>query len=144
MALFIRFFVVCFGIFLASLAAGATFLATSNGFTADASSMSYDEFFLWGVIYSMFWTGIFFYWSFIPFLVGVIVTEAFSIRSALIYAVAGGIGGALYGVGFLMGIQNAIQSSAAAGIVGGLVYWLVAGRNADAWRGTPGSAVEKI
>lgn len=144
MALFIRFFVVCFGIFLASLAAGATFLATSNGFTADASSMSYDEFFFWGVIYSMFWTGIFFYWSSIPFLIGVIVTEAFSIRSALIYAVTGGIGGALYGVGFLMGIQNAIQSSAAAGIVGGLVYWLVAGRNAGAWRGTPGKAIEKI
>jgi hypothetical protein len=144
MTLFFRFFVVCFAIFLSSLAAGATFLATSNGFTADASSMPYDEFFFWGVIYSMFWTGIFFYWSFIPLLIAVLVTEAFSIRSALAYAVAGGIGGALYGVGFLLGIQNAIQSSAAAGIMGGLVYWLVAGRTAGAWRGTNSRAIEKI
>lgn len=144
MALFIRFFVVCFGIFLGSVAAGITFLTTSSGFNADFDSMPYGDFFFWNVFFSMFWTAIFFYWSAIPILIGALVAEALSIRSALIYAVVGGIGGALYGVGFLMGIQNAIQSSAAAGIVGGLVYWMVAGRNAGAWRSSTGRAVEKI
>jgi hypothetical protein len=91
----------------------------------------------------MFWTAIFFYLSALPILAGALIAEAFSIRSALFYAIEGGIGGALYGIGFLAGIQNAIQSSAAAGIMGGLVYWLVAGRNAGAWRGS-GRAVEKI
>jgi hypothetical protein len=144
MNLFIRFFVVCFGIFLASLAAGATFIATSNTASSDFSSMPYGDFFFWGVFFSMFWTAIFFYWSALPILIGVLVTEAFSIRSALIYAIVGGIGGALYGVGFLVGIQNAIQSAAAAGIVGGLVYWLVAGRRAGSWRPTASRAGEHI
>jgi hypothetical protein len=144
MALFIRFFVVGFGIFLGSVAAGATFLATSNGFNADFDAMPYGDFFFWNIFFSMFWTAIFFYWSALPILAGALIAEAFSIRSALIYAIAGGIGGALYGIGFLAGIQNAIQSSAAAGIMGGLVYWLVAGRNAGAWRGTNHRAIEKL
>jgi hypothetical protein len=144
MNLFIRFFVVSFGIFFASLAAGATFLATANGFSADLDAMPYGDFFFWNVMFSMFWSAIFFYWAGIPILIGVLLTEMLAIRSALIYAVAGGIGGALYGVGFLLGIQNAVQSSAAAGIMGGLVYWLVAGRTAGAWRGANGRAIEKI
>jgi len=145
MALFFRLFVVCFAIFLGSLAAGATFLATSSGLNADFNSMSYGDFYFWAYLgAALTWSTIFFFWSSLPILVAVLVTEALSIRSALAYAVAGGIGGAIYGVGFLIGIQNAIQSSAAAGIAGGLVYWLVAGRTAGAWRGTPGKAVEKI
>jgi hypothetical protein len=145
MALFIRFFVVCFGIFLGSVAAGATFLATSKGFNTDFNSMPDGDFYFWVFIgAALTWSTIFFLWSSMPILIAVLITEAFSIRSALIYAVAGGIGGALYGVGFLAGIQNAIQSAAAAGIMGGLVYWLVAGRTAGAWRGTNGRAIEKI
>lgn len=144
MALFIRFFVVFFAIFLASIATGATFLATSQGFDSDLASMRYSDIFFWNILFSVFWTAIFFYWSAIPIFIGVLITEAFSIRSALIYAVVGGIGGALYGVGFLVGIQNAIQSAAAAGIMGGLVYWLVAGRNAGAWRVASGRALDKI
>lgn len=144
MNLFIRFFAVCFGIFLGSLAAGATFLMTSNAFHADFDTMPYGDFFYWNVLFSMFWTGIFFYWSGIPILIGVLITEMLPIRSALAYAVAGGLGGALYGLGFLVGIPNAIQSAAAAGIMGGLVYWLIAGRNAGGWRGSSGKAIEKI
>jgi hypothetical protein len=144
MNLFIRFFAICFGIFLGSLAAGATFLATSNSFNADFK-MPYGDFYFWAFIGAAFvWSGIFFFWSGLPILVAVILTEAFSIRSALIYAVAGGLGGALYGLGFLTGISNAIQSAAAAGIMGGIVYWLVAGRNAGTWRGDPGKAIEKV
>jgi hypothetical protein len=144
MALFIRFFVICFAIFLGSIAAGATFLAASNGFNDDFP-MAYGDFFFWAFfVAALTWSTIFFFWSSLPILIGVLVAEAFSIRSALIYAVVGGIGGALYGLGFLVGIQNAIQSSAAAGIMGGLVYWLIAGRNAGAWRGTNGRSVEKI
>ncbi len=144
MALFFRFFVVCFGIFLGLVAAGATFLATSNGFNTDFNSMPDGDFYFWVFIdAALTWSTIFFFWSSLPILAAVLITEAFSIRSALIYAVAGGIGGALYGVGFLASIQNAIQSAAAAGIMGGLVYWLVAGRTAGAWRETNGRAIEK-
>jgi hypothetical protein len=140
MALFIRFFVICFGIFLGSVASGATFLATSESFSADFN-MPYGDFYFWAFIgATLTWSTIFFFWSSLPILIAVFITEAFSLRSALIYAVAGGIGGALYGVGFLTGIPNAIQSAAAAGIVGGLVYWLVAGRNAGAWRGAAAAA----
>ncbi len=144
MNLFIRFFVVGFGIFLGSLASGAAFLATSSGFNADFT-MPYGDFFFWAFIgAALTWSTIFFFWSSLPILIAVLITEAFSIRSALVYAVAGGIGGALYGLGFLVGIQNAIQSAAAAGIVGGLVYWLVAGRRAGAWRSPSGKAGEHI
>jgi hypothetical protein len=144
MALFIRFFVVCFAVFLGSVAAGATFLATSNGFNTDFS-MPYGDFYFWVFLgAALTWSTIFFFWSSLPILICVLITEAFSIRSILAYAVAGGVGGALYGVGFLTGIQNAVQSSAAAGIMGGLVYWLVAGRNAGAWREPPRRAIEKI
>ena len=92
MALFIRFFVVCFAIFIASVATGATFLATSSGFNNDLASMRYDEMVFWNIAFSVFWTAIFFYWSAIPIFIGVLITEAFSIRSPLVYAVAGGLG----------------------------------------------------
>ena len=80
----------------------------------------------------------------LPALVVVLITEAFSIRSALAYA----IGGALVGVACYLGlvpfdpatlhfdgiIRRHLEIMTGAGIVGGMVYWLVAGRNAGAWR----------
>lgn len=83
----------------------------------------------------------------LPALVVMLVTEALSIRSALAYA----IGGALVGVACYLGlvpfdpatlrfdgvVRRHLEIMTGAGIVGGLVYWLIAGRNAGAWRDPP-------
>ncbi|MFC0240833.1 hypothetical protein [Rhodopseudomonas telluris] len=85
----------------------------------------------------------------VPALIVVLVTEAFSIRSALAYA----IGGGLVGVGCYLGlvpfdpatlhfdgiVRRHLEIMTGAGIVGGLVYWLIAGRNAGLWRDPPRS-----
>lgn len=83
----------------------------------------------------------------VPALIVVLITEAFSIRSALAYA----IGGGLVGVGCYLGlvpfdpatlhfdgiVRRHLEIMTGAGIVGGLVYWLIAGRNAGLWRDPP-------
>lgn len=83
----------------------------------------------------------------VPALIVVLVTEAFSIRSALAYA----IGGGLVGVGCYLGlvpfdpgtlhfdgiVRRHLEIMTGAGIVGGLVYWVIAGRTAGLWRDPP-------
>jgi hypothetical protein len=83
--------------------------------------------------------------AFLPALVMALITEAFSIRSILFYAV----GGALFGLGVYLAFTQFDTSSMSfvgvdrrelevmtgAGIVAGLVYWAVAGRRAGLWRG---------
>jgi hypothetical protein len=82
--------------------------------------------------------------AFLPALVMVLVTEAFSIRSILFYA----LGGALFGLGvYLMFTQfdmsamtfvgverRELEVMTGAGVVAGLVYWCIAGRRAGVWR----------
>jgi putative copper export protein len=82
----------------------------------------------------------------LPALLAIIISEAARLRSFLYY----GIGGALVALASYYGsdisvrlenttdvppVNNALQLAAAAGIIGGLVYWLIAGRNAGRWRG---------
>jgi hypothetical protein len=83
----------------------------------------------------------------LPALIVVLVTEAFYIRSALAYA----LGGAAVGLACYLGlvpfdpatmrfdgiVRRHLEIMTGAGIVGGLVYWLIAGRNAGAWREPP-------
>jgi hypothetical protein len=143
-ALFIRFFVVMFALCLGSIAAGATYFAAANSFGGQFEQ-SYNDYFYWVFIFAaLTCSTIFFFWSYIPIFIAVLITEAFSIRSALIYAVAGAAGGGFYGYSLLANIPHGIQSAAAGGIVGALVYWLFAGRNAGRWREIPGGAVEKV
>jgi hypothetical protein len=80
--------------------------------------------------------------GFFPTLLVIVLTEGLKIRSIVIYAV---IGGALalaaaYGLDFggYVTAPNADMAHqrevfAAAGIAGGLVYWLFAGRRAGVW-----------
>jgi hypothetical protein len=80
--------------------------------------------------------------GFLPTLLAIILTEGFKLRSIVVYAV---IGGALalaaaYGLDFggYVTAPNADmvherEVFAAAGIAGGLVYWLFAGRRAGIW-----------
>ena len=88
----------------------------------------------------------------------VLIAEVFNIRHFFAYAVVGGVtalGGELGFIDVPSGtpqrvIQGIIQShltiTVGAGILGGLVFWIIAGRNAGVWRsplstpaGLPGS-----
>jgi hypothetical protein len=74
----------------------------------------------------------------------VLITEAFYIRGMLTYA----LGGAVVGLACYLGlvpfnpatmhfdgiIRRHLEIMTGAGIVAGLIYWMVAGRNAGAWR----------
>jgi hypothetical protein len=70
----------------------------------------------------------------LPALLAVIVGEALRIRSWIYYVLAGG--GAVAAIPLLASPDNVLPSGqymaifAAAGFVGGFVYWLLAGRNA--------------
>ncbi len=80
----------------------------------------------------------------LPAMIVVAITEAFYIRSVLAYA----IGGALVGLACYLGlvpfdpatmrfdgiVRRHLEVITGAGIVAGLIYWLIAGRNAGAWR----------
>lgn len=83
----------------------------------------------------------------LPATIVALITEAFAIRSVLVYA----IGGALVGAACYLGlipfdtetmhfdgiIRRHLEIMTGAGIVAGLVYWLIAGRHAGAWRLPP-------
>ena len=80
----------------------------------------------------------------LPALIVVAITEAFYIRGALTYAV----GGALVGLACYLGlvpfdtetlrfegiVRRHLEIMTGAGIVAGAIYWMIAGRNAGAWR----------
>ena len=80
----------------------------------------------------------------LPAMLVVLITEAFHIRGLLAYA----LGGAIVGLGCYLGlvpfdpntmhfdgiIRRHLEVMTGAGIVGGVVYWAIAGRNAGAWR----------
>jgi hypothetical protein len=80
--------------------------------------------------------------GFLPSLLAVALAEGFALRSSIVYGV---IGGALtlaaaYGLDFFRDVAppgsdfaREREVFAAAGIAGGLVYWLFAGRNAGRW-----------
>jgi hypothetical protein len=83
----------------------------------------------------------------LPAMIIALITEAFYIRSALAYAV----GGALVGLACYLGlvpfdpqtlrfdgiVRRHMEIMTGAGIVAGIVYWLIAGRTAGAWREPP-------
>src|ERR1700710_698577 len=80
----------------------------------------------------------------LPAMIVVLITEAFYIRSALTYAVGGGIVGLACYLGLVPFdtstlrfegiVRRHLEIMTGAGIVAGLVYWMIAGRNAGAWR----------
>lgn len=80
----------------------------------------------------------------LPAMLVVLITEAFYIRGILTYA----LGGAAVGLACYLGlvpfdpqtmhfdgiIRRHLEIMTGAGIVAGLIYWMIAGRNAGAWR----------
>jgi hypothetical protein len=81
--------------------------------------------------------------GFLPTLLVIALAEGLALRSAVVYGV---IGAALslamaYGLdfaGYIASSEGDLARNrevfAAAGIAGGLVYWLIAGRRAGAWK----------
>lgn len=83
----------------------------------------------------------------IPATLIALITEAFSIRSLLAYAIGGGAVGLACYLGLVPFdpdtlqfegiVRRHLEIMTGAGIGGGLVYWLIAGRNAGRWREPP-------
>jgi hypothetical protein len=146
MALIGRLFVIWFAIMLASLAAGMVYAAGLlgpewRGLSGDVVERGA----FWGLTFVA--SGMTWFAGFLPLAIGVVLAEAFKLRSLLIYVTTGAAMFALGAVG--AGVVNLYEESidrpppvvphgaelaAAAGIAFGLVYWLLAGRNAGRWR----------
>jgi hypothetical protein len=83
----------------------------------------------------------------VPAMIIVAITEAFYVRGALTYAIGGGLMGLACYLGLVPFdtdtmrfegiVQRHLEIMTGAGIAAGLVYWLIAGRNAGNWRKPP-------
>ena len=83
----------------------------------------------------------------LPAMIVVLITEAFYVRGVLTYAVGGAIVGAACYLGLVPFdpetlhfdgiVRRHLEIMTGAGIVAGLVYWMIAGRTAGAWREPP-------
>jgi hypothetical protein len=146
MALIGRLIVILTG-FLASCLVGGMIVVTALLFPefSDLGAGPVDQ----GTIDILLGFGFIFISGFalLPALVIVAITEAFYIRSALAYAVGGGLVGLACYLGLVPFNPDSLQFEGivrrhleimtGAGIVAGFVYWLIAGRTAGAWRHPP-------
>jgi hypothetical protein len=141
-----RLIVIAFALMVASMAAGIAVAIGLlgpewHGFTGDFGERT------------GFWLLVFFGATFtgaiglLPLVIMIALAESFKIRSLIVNALAGA---ALLAAGYhLSGLSNSYEESidhppppisreteiaAAAGAVFGLVYWVIAGRNAGRWR----------
>jgi len=83
----------------------------------------------------------------IPAALIALITEAFAIRTVLAYAIGGGVVGLVCYLSLVPFdpdhlrfegiVRRQLEIMTGAGIVGGFVYWMIAGRNAGAWREPP-------
>lgn len=83
----------------------------------------------------------------LPAMVVVAITEAFYVRGVLTYAVGGGLVGLVCYLGLIPFdpetlrfdgiVRRHLEIMTGAGIVAGFAYWMIAGRNAGAWREPP-------
>ncbi|SHL30013.1 hypothetical protein [Bradyrhizobium lablabi] len=146
MALIGRLFVVFFAFLLACFAAGAiVVVAVLYPEFSDLDAREIDP----SAIHVVLGFGFIFISGFalLPALIVVLITEAFSIRGVLTYAVGGAIVGAACYLGltpfdtqtmqFDGIVRRHLEIMTGAGIVAGIVYWMIAGRRAGAWREPP-------
>jgi hypothetical protein len=143
MALIGRLFVIVFGFLAACLVAGMIVVgAVLFPELSDLGTDPIDQ----GAIDIVLGFGFIFISGFalLPAVIIAVITEAFSIRSSLAYAVGGGLVGLACYLGLVPFdpdtmhfegiVRRHLEIMTGAGIVAGLVYWMIAGRNAGAWR----------
>jgi hypothetical protein len=143
MALIGRLFVVFFAFLLACFAAGAiVVVAVLYPEFSDLSTGPIDQ----SAINVVIGFGFIFLSGFalLPALIVVLITEAFYIRGVLTYAIGGAVVGAACYLGLVPFdpqtmqfdgiVRRHLEIMTGAGIVAGLVYWMIAGRTAGNWR----------
>jgi hypothetical protein len=142
MALIGRLFSIFFGFLAACFVAGAVVMFALVFPEMDVQTLDIDS----GAMNVMLGIGFMLISGFtlLPALIAVLVTEAFSIRHILAYAIFGGLAGLGCYLAFIpfdtetmtfVGVvRRHVEVMVGAGILGGVVYWLIAGRNAGAWR----------
>jgi hypothetical protein len=146
MALIGRLFVILFGFFAACLVAGIIVIGAvlfpefSDLATGPIDQSALNVVLGFGFI---FISG----FALLPALIVVAITETFYVRGVLTYTV----GGAAVGLACYLGlipfdpetlrfdgiVRRHLEIMTGAGIVAGFVYWMIAGRNAGAWREPP-------
>src|ERR1700755_2322200 len=143
MALIGRLFVIFFGFLAACLVAGMV-VVTAVLFPdfSDLGAGPLDQ----NVIDILIGFGFIFISGFalLPAMIIALITEAFSIRGVLTYAIGGGLVGLACYLGLVPFdtetlrfegiVRRHLEIMTGAGIVAGLIYWLIAGRSAGAWR----------
>ena len=144
-AYLIRFAVILIGYAVASLAASAflniLFLA-SLGYTPDHTHPTATASLYFSIPFVALFVA---YFAFMPAAVVIIVSEILSRRDWLFYALAGAVVAVVF-LGFVhqtadanFEVSNAGSMAAVigCGMVGGIFYWLSAGRWAGSWRQAP-------
>jgi hypothetical protein len=146
MALIGRLFVILFAFLFACLAAGLIVVgAVLYPEFSDLGSGPIDQ----SAINVVLGFGFIFISGFalLPAMIVVLITEAFYVRGVLTYAVGGAIVGCACYLGLVPFdpatlqfdgiVRRHLEIMTGAGIVAGLIYWMIAGRTAGAWREPP-------
>jgi len=144
MSLLGRILVIIFGLLIAIIVAGITLaigIVAPDWAGADSDPFERVMFFAVSFFATSFVGAV----AILPAAIVIAISEVARMRSFIYY----GVGGALvalasyYGSDISVQLENttdvtpvasALQLAAAAGILGGLAYWLIAGRNAGRWR----------
>jgi hypothetical protein len=144
MALIGRIIVILIALILALMAAGVALaigVIAPDWMGIDSDPIERFTFFVVAFFATSFAGAV----GFVPALLLIVLSEAVPFRSFIYYGVAGGLIGlaAYFGSDIsarlevttdITPVANGLQLAAAAGIIGGLIYWLIAGRNAGKWR----------
>ena len=139
-----RFFVILFSLIFALLAAGialAIGVMAPELVTVSADPIEKFAFFALAFFATSFVGAT----AFVPSVILVAIAETFDIRSIFYYAIGGGLIAAiawymsdispqLENTTDLAPVRYGLQLVIASGIIGGFVYWLLAGRKAGMWK----------
>lgn len=133
MLIIMRLLVCSFAFFAAMAAAG--FVATFGLYRGLEGDAAYAGIFAGTAIMASLLAA---QYALTPFAAIVVLAEAFTVRSMLVFAVAGmliAVAFAWVEIGSAATFDDRrLLIAAAAGIVGGFVYWLIAGRKSGAYR----------
>jgi hypothetical protein len=144
MSLLGRIIVIIFGLLVAILVAGITLamgIVLPEWAAMDSDPIERVIFFFVAFFATSYVGAV----GVLPAALVIAISEAARMRSLIYYGVGGARVARAYYYGSDIAFQlenttdvtpvaNALQLAAAAGILGGLAYWLIAGRNAGRWR----------